>query len=196
MQRALLNRATMRVADTTEVSSRVTADEVNLDRFYNRIRKVCALVAATLILPTLAYAQNNQGNGPGINPAVPNGTYSFTDNGWVPANLCQHPVVDGQVPVAEAGRETFIPTGTTNGLAFGTTSGVSAFSAGGQLFSPVIFAGTFKVLADGSVSATTTILTPFQETVHFNLYPSPDGNTIGLFGTDPGETTNGVLTRH
>jgi hypothetical protein len=31
MQRALLNRATMRVADTTEVSGRVTADDVNLE---------------------------------------------------------------------------------------------------------------------------------------------------------------------
>jgi predicted component of type VI protein secretion system len=30
MQLAVLNRATMRVADTTEVSGRVTADEVNL----------------------------------------------------------------------------------------------------------------------------------------------------------------------
>jgi hypothetical protein len=30
--------------------------------FHNRIRKVCALVAATLILPALAYAQNNQGD--------------------------------------------------------------------------------------------------------------------------------------
>jgi hypothetical protein len=30
--------------------------------FHNRIRKVCALAAATLILPSLAYAQNNQGN--------------------------------------------------------------------------------------------------------------------------------------
>jgi predicted unusual protein kinase regulating ubiquinone biosynthesis (AarF/ABC1/UbiB family) len=48
MQRALLNRATMRVADTTDVSGRVTADEVNLDRIRNRIRKVCAFVAGTL----------------------------------------------------------------------------------------------------------------------------------------------------
>jgi hypothetical protein len=62
MQQAMLNRATTRVANTTEVSGRVTADEVNLDRFHNRIRKVCALVAATLILPALAYAQNNQGD--------------------------------------------------------------------------------------------------------------------------------------
>jgi len=48
MQRAMLNRATILVAGRTEVSGRVTADEVNLDRFHNRIRKVCALVAATL----------------------------------------------------------------------------------------------------------------------------------------------------
>ena len=69
MQRALLNRATMRVAETTEVSGRVTADEVNLDRFHNRIRKVCALgrtwlalVAASvglyLVLPDRGLAQS------------------------------------------------------------------------------------------------------------------------------------------
>ena len=46
MQHAVHNRATIRVADRTEVSGRVTAHEVNLDRFHNRIRKVCALVAA------------------------------------------------------------------------------------------------------------------------------------------------------
>src|ERR1700737_4745726 len=55
MLRAMLNCATMRVADTTEVSGRVTADEVNLDRFHNRIRKVCALVAATLIPSSLRW---------------------------------------------------------------------------------------------------------------------------------------------
>ena len=49
MQRIVLNRATIEVAKTTDASGRVTADEVNLDRFHNRIRKVCALVAATLI---------------------------------------------------------------------------------------------------------------------------------------------------
>ena len=52
MQRALLNRATMRVADTTDVSGRVTADEVNLDRIRNSIRKVCAFVAGTLSPPS------------------------------------------------------------------------------------------------------------------------------------------------
>jgi len=46
MQHAVHNRATIRVADRTDVSGRVTADEVNLDRFHNRIRKVCAFVAA------------------------------------------------------------------------------------------------------------------------------------------------------
>ena len=45
----MLNRAAIEAADTTEVSGRVTADEVNLDRIHNRIRKVCAFVAATLI---------------------------------------------------------------------------------------------------------------------------------------------------
>jgi plastocyanin len=49
MQHAVHNRATIRVADRTDVSGRATADEVNLDRFHSRIRKVRALGAATLI---------------------------------------------------------------------------------------------------------------------------------------------------
>jgi hypothetical protein len=32
-------------------------------KIYNRIRKVCALVAATLILPVLAYAGHDNGKG-------------------------------------------------------------------------------------------------------------------------------------
>jgi hypothetical protein len=35
----------MRVAQKTVLTGRVTADEVNLDRFHSRIRKLCALVA-------------------------------------------------------------------------------------------------------------------------------------------------------
>ena len=51
MQRAVHDRAIIRVADRTDLSGRATADKVNLDRLHNRIRKVCALVATTLILP-------------------------------------------------------------------------------------------------------------------------------------------------
>jgi plastocyanin len=51
MRRSVLNRATIEVAKTTDASGRVTADEVNLDRF----RKVCALVAATLIPSSLRW---------------------------------------------------------------------------------------------------------------------------------------------
>jgi hypothetical protein len=47
MQRALLNRATMRMAETTEVSGRVTADEMNLERIHYSFRKVCTLVASS-----------------------------------------------------------------------------------------------------------------------------------------------------
>jgi hypothetical protein len=36
---------------------------MNVSRLYTPLRKICALVAATLILPILAYAdQNGQGN--------------------------------------------------------------------------------------------------------------------------------------
>jgi hypothetical protein len=177
--------------DLSKLGSETYTRKMKASLFHNCIRKVCTLVAATLILPTLAYAQNNQGydqgNGPGINPGVPNGTYSFTDSGWVPAHSNQAPVVDGQVFLAGAGRWTF--------FANGTTSGVSALSAGGLVFS-ITFAGTFTPNGDGSFSATINVLTPFQETVHFILYPSPDGNTIALLSTDAGYTENGVLTRH
>jgi hypothetical protein len=64
MQHAKHNRATISAADRTAVSGRVTAQEVNLDQFHNRIRKVCALVAArskvyfsaatTILIVTLA----------------------------------------------------------------------------------------------------------------------------------------------
>jgi hypothetical protein len=69
MQHAVHNRATIRVANRTDVSGRVTANEVNLDRFHNRIAKVCALVAtrskvylsaATMILLTLAVQAGEQ----------------------------------------------------------------------------------------------------------------------------------------
>src|SRR5260370_21322004 len=55
MQHAVHNRATIRVADRTDVSGRATADEVSLDRIHNRIRKVCALVAAILIPSSLRW---------------------------------------------------------------------------------------------------------------------------------------------
>jgi hypothetical protein len=56
MQRAVHDHAMIRVADRTDLSGRATADEVDLDRFQDRIRKVCALVGATLILSAPAQA--------------------------------------------------------------------------------------------------------------------------------------------
>jgi hypothetical protein len=47
MLHAMLNRATMRVADTTDVSGRVTADNVNLEQIHYSFRKVCTLVASS-----------------------------------------------------------------------------------------------------------------------------------------------------
>jgi plastocyanin len=55
MQHAVHNRAHIRVADRTDVSGRATADQVNLDRFHNRIRKIDALVAATQIPSSLRW---------------------------------------------------------------------------------------------------------------------------------------------
>jgi hypothetical protein len=47
MQHALHNRAIIHVADRTDLSGRVTADDVNLERIHYSFRKVCTLVASS-----------------------------------------------------------------------------------------------------------------------------------------------------
>jgi hypothetical protein len=48
--------------DLSKLGSETYTRKMNAPLFHNRIRKVCTLVAATLILPSLSYAQNNQGD--------------------------------------------------------------------------------------------------------------------------------------
>jgi hypothetical protein len=48
--------------DLSKLGSETYTRKMNVPLFHNRICKVCSLVAATLILPSLAYAQNNQGD--------------------------------------------------------------------------------------------------------------------------------------
>ena len=96
---------------------------MNPPLFHNRICKVCSLVAATLILPALAYAQNNQGDDqgdgrPGIKPGVPNGTYVFNITGFFP----------GGAAVAAVTRDTYTPYANGSG---GTTRGVASYSIAG-----------------------------------------------------------------
>jgi hypothetical protein len=92
MLSAMLNRATMRVADTTEVSGRVTADSKEKQTMKPTILRCLALAIAFwglyLALPDCGLAQNNQDQndqGTGINLRVPNGTYPFHDS-WVPVS--------------------------------------------------------------------------------------------------------------
>ena len=184
MQRALLNRATMRVADTTEVSSRVTADEVNLDRFHNRIRKVCALgrtwlalVAASvglyLVLPDRGLAQS-------ITLGTFRGTYVSGFTGYfVDASTGNH------TPFADGVRETFFGNGHA--------TGVATFWTGAGVPSRVSFTTTYTVNADGSASATVTDENGHMS--HFDLYITLDGSTFGFVGTDPGVISAGVATR-
>jgi hypothetical protein len=157
---------------------------MNPPLFHNRICKVCSLVAATLILPTLAYAQNNQGNEPGINLGIPNGTYVSHITGLIPPT----PGATTLVPLAAVGRVTY--------FANGTTSGVTSFSIGGQVQTGVTFVGTFTVNADGSVSETDKQTSGPGLLLHFSLYSTPDGNTLTFVQTDPGTIASGVETRH
>ena len=110
------------ISSVLKSPARVTADEVNL----NRIRKVCALVVATLILPALAYAQNNQGDDQGNGGrGIPNGTYVFNITGYFPTGAF----------VAAVVRTTYTPNKTGSG---GTTSSVASYAIfGGPLYTGV-----------------------------------------------------------
>ena len=185
MQRSVLNRATMRVADTTDVSARVTADSREKQTMKPTIRRWLALAIAFLglylALPDCGLAQNNQGqNDQGVNLGVPNGTYSTQITGQIP-----DPSGSGKlVPIVVAGRGTY--------FANGTVSGVVSFSLNGQV-QKVTFTGTFKANGDGSFSESDANNqgTP----LHFILYPTLDGNTINEIETDPGTIVSGVETR-
>ena len=194
MHYSVLNRATVRVANTTDVSGRVTAKSVkhgfcaktNLIIVQRWLVLVTASLGLYLVLPDRGLANDDEG----IKPGVPNGTYVGTNGGYL---VPPTPGISGQVPLASAGRETFTPNATGSG---GTLRGISTFTIGSPDFSQVFnitFAGTFTVNADGSVSA---ILTTSQGVVlHSIAYLSPDGNTMTVIATDPGSINNGVATR-
>jgi hypothetical protein len=182
MQRALLNRATMRVADTTEVSGRVTADEVNLDRFHNCIRKVCALgrtwlalvtasVGLYLVLPERGAAQ--------VTVGTFRGTYVFGFTGYTIDASGNH------TPFADGGRETYFGNGHS--------AGVFTFTTNGFIGSRLSFTATYTVNADGSASETVT--DENGHVSHFDVYITRDGSTFGFVGTDPGVISAGVATR-
>jgi hypothetical protein len=161
---------------------------MNFPLFHKRICKVCSLVVGTLILPALAYAQNNQGGdqgngGPGINLGIPNGTYVFNITGFFPSGA----------PVAAVVRTTYTPNATGSG---GTTRSVASYSVGGNpIFIGVPVTGTFTVNKDGSLTEIYIQQGPPGQTLKFISYPSPDANTIVILETDPGTTASGVGTR-
>lgn len=148
--------------------------KMNPSPFHNRIRKVCALVTAALILTALAYAGDDQGDGrPGINPGVPNGTYAWHSSGYVSGT-----------PVNSAAQLTFFANGKITLL--------RSSSFGGAIVKRLLLKGTFTVNGDGSVSLSLT--TP-SETINFDAYFTPDGNTFTFVETDPGTNVNGFATR-
>ena len=127
-----------------------------------------------MIFPALAYAGDDQGDGrPGINPGVPNGTYAFQSSGYISGTL-----------VHSAAQLTFFANGKITLL--------RSSSFGGAIVQRVPLTGTFTVNGDGSVSLSVT--TP-SETVNFDAYFTPDGNTFTFVETDPGTNVNGFATR-
>ena len=146
---------------------------------------VTASMGLGLLLPDHGLAQNNQGqNDQGIKLGVLNGTYSVHITGYVPDSS------GNQVFLAVAGRVTHFANGTN-----GTESGVATASVNGQL-QTTTFTGTLTLNPDGVSwsEIVTQTSAPFL-TLHYILYPTPDGNTINEVETDPGTTDAGVLTR-
>ena len=175
---------------------------MNPPLFHHRICKLCTLVAATLILPALAYAQNNQGDDqndgrPGIKPGIPNGTYVFNITGLIPPAQGAN-ILAQLAPVAAVTRITYTPYANGSG---GTTSGVASYSyapPGGPptvLFTGIPVTGMFTVQADGSLVETYIQHATPNLTLHFVSYTTPDANTITILETDPGSVASGVGTR-
>jgi hypothetical protein len=85
-----------------------------------------------------------------------------------------------------AGQITFSADRKVTGLASFSVPGFPPFSRVGT-------SGTFKVNGDGSVSLTVT--DTVGDVRHFDLYPTPDGNTFTFVDTDPGTIVSGFATR-
>ncbi|MBV8223747.1 MAG: hypothetical protein JO232_00995 [Verrucomicrobia bacterium] len=190
MQHVVHNRATIRVADRTDLSDRVTVDEVNLDRFHNRIRKVCALgrtwlalVAASvglyLVLPDRGLAQS-------ITLGTLKGTY-------ISAQPVGYITINGNLTlISEADVATFFGNGTLSGMAT-----VALAIPGAPENFRVTYTGTYKVNPDGvSMSAIVTITNPPPAIIdHFDLYPTLDGSSFAIIPTDPGVFQSAIYTR-
>ena len=145
----MLNRATMRVADTTEVCGRVTADSREKQTMKPTIRRCLALAIAFLGLylglSVCGLAQNDQGQndqGTGIKLGVPNGTYAVQESGYVTdasGNL---------VALQVAGQITFSADGKVTALSSFSVPGIPPFSRVGA-------SGTFKVNGAGGATVGT-----------------------------------------
>ena len=189
MHYSVLNRATVRVANTRDVSGRVTAKSVkhgfcaktNLIIARRWLMLVTVSMGLYLLLPDRGLAHDDQGqNDQGIN-----GTYSVHITGYVITDSA-----GDKVPLAVAGQVTHFTNKTS-----GTESGVATSSFNGVL-STVPFTGTLELNSDGvSWSEIVTQSIPGGLTLHFILYPTPDGNIINEVETDPGTILAGVLTR-
>ena len=181
MQSSVFNRAMIRVADTTEVSGRVTADSIKHELYANKQnnlwRLMCILAAVTLI-PALAHAQNNQGNGPTPIPGV--GFTIFTDGGYLSPPT---PGIITPTPLAAASWTQNFPNGTS--------VGVVTFSIGGVISTRVTLSGTFTINPDGSMSSTVQQTSPPGFLLHFIGYPLPDNSLNAFIGTDPGGNVTG-----
>src|SRR6516165_2806660 len=100
--------------DLSKLGSETYTKKMKASLFHNRIRKVCALVAATLILPALAYAQNNQGDNN-------QGDDLFSNNG-----------LSYLITITDPSTGAFVARGVLNFHADHTVSSILSVQEGGQ----------------------------------------------------------------
>jgi hypothetical protein len=101
--------------DLSKLGSETYTKKMKASLFHNRIRKVCALVAATLILPALAYAQNNQGDNH-------QGDDLFSNNG-----------LSYLITITDPSTGAFVARGVLNFHADHTVSSILSVQEGGQV---------------------------------------------------------------
>ena len=101
--------------DLSKLGSETYTKKMKASLFHNRIRKVCALVAVTLILPSLAYAQNNQGDNNQGDTLLSNNGLSYL------------------ITITDPSTGAFVARGVLNFHADHTVSSILSVQEGGQV---------------------------------------------------------------
>ena len=121
---------------------------MNPSLFHNRICKVCSLVAATLILPSLAYAQNNQGDNNQGDDLFSNNGLSYLITITIPDTHPPALVTRGVLTFHADHTVSSILTGQGGPVFFSSQLGSWKFGNAGGLVARTIFFDFTNVIID------------------------------------------------